>query len=174
MSGRTSERTVEERLQAIEDRFALVDLEADYVHGWDFGTPDQWAEVFTEDGHFEMLPAGSIPHTLVAGRAELEAFCSHIRKGTSGARWSGLHFMHPPRLKIDGDRAESLIFFEFRHLMQAADNSHSRQGVTAGYYRTRYVRTGQGWRIEHRIEQAVSEELSLFFGLEPPLPAAKD
>lgn len=48
----------ERRLRAIEDRFAILDLEAEYAHGWDLGTPRQWAEVFAEDGVFEMLAIG--------------------------------------------------------------------------------------------------------------------
>ena len=149
--------TLEARMQAIEDRFALLDLEADYAYGWDFGSPQEWAEVFAEDGSFEMLPAGNTPHARVLGRAGLEAFCSQIRQ-----TWSGLHYMHPPRLKIAGDRADSMIFFEFRHIMQTG-MALIRQGVTAGYYRTTYVRTAQGWRIQERIEQAIGEELSNFY-----------
>lgn len=141
------------RLRAIEDRFAILDLEAEYAYAWDLGTPWQWAEVFTADGVFEMLAAGSTSHTRIVGSAALEAFCEQIRKN-----WSGLHYMHPPRLKIDGDRADSVIFFEFRHVMQT--ETQVRQGVTAGYYRTRYVRTGSGWRIQERIEQAISDEIS--------------
>lgn len=143
----------ERRLRVIEDRFAILDLEAEYAYGWDMGTARQWAEVFTEDGVFEMLPSGQMPHTRIEGSAALEAFCTQIRQ-----HWSGLHYMHPPRLKIEGDRAESVIFFEFRHVMRT--DAHVRQGVTAGYYHTAYVRTDTGWRIRKRTEQAVDEAIS--------------
>lgn len=146
----------EQRLRAIEDRFAILDLEAEYAHAWDMGTPPQWAAVFTEDGVFEMLPSGYTPHTRIEGRAALEAFCDEIKK-----TWSGLHYMHPPRLEIAGDQAESVIFFEFRHVMRT--DTQVRQGVTAGHYRTRYVRTASGWCIRERIEQAIGEEIAHFF-----------
>ena len=68
----------ERRLGAIEDRFAILDLEAEYAHGWDLGTPRQWAEVFAEDGVFEMLAIGQTPHLRIEGRAALEAFCAQI------------------------------------------------------------------------------------------------
>jgi ketosteroid isomerase-like protein len=147
---------LESRLRAIEDRQAIIDLEADYAYAWDMGTPRQWADVFTADGVFEMLPAGNLPPTRIAGRAALEAFCQQIRQ-----QWTGLHYMHPPRLRIAGDTAESVIFFEFRHAMRT--DAHLRQGVTAGYYRTRYLRTDEGWRIGERLEQAIGEELSHFY-----------
>ncbi|MBK6400725.1 MAG: nuclear transport factor 2 family protein [Rhodocyclaceae bacterium] len=155
--------TLESRLRTIEDRLAILDIEADYAHAWDLGTARQWAEVFTEDGVFEMLSAGNLPATRIAGHAALEAFCDQIRE-----QWSGLHYMHPPRLRIAGDTAESVIFFEFRHVMRT--DAHLRQGVTAGYYRTAYVRTGAGWRIRERIEQAIGEALSHFYpgDLAPP------
>ena len=146
----------ERRLGAIEDRFAILDLEAEYAHGWDLGTPRQLAEVFAEDGVFEMLAIGQTPQLRIEGRAALEAFCAQIRQD-----WSGLHYMHPPRLRIDGDHAESVIFFEFRHVMRTP--THIRQGVTAGHYRTRYLRTSAGWRILERIEQAVGEETGHFY-----------
>lgn len=145
------------RLQAIEDRFAILDLEAEYAYAWDLGTPRQWAEVFTEDGIFEMLPTGHTPHTRIEDRTALENFCTHIRQ-----QWSGLHYMHPPHLKIEGDNAESVIFFEFRHVMQAG-TTQVRQGVTAGYYRTRYCRTQEGWRMKERVEQAIGEDLHLSY-----------
>ncbi|CAB1370479.1 nuclear transport factor 2 family protein [Denitratisoma oestradiolicum] len=146
----------ERRLRAIEDRFAILDLEAEYAYAWDLGTPRQWAEVFTGDGIFEMLPTGHTPHTRIEGRTALENFCTHIRQ-----QWSGLHYMHPPHLKIEGDSAESVIFFEFRHVMRS--DTQVRQGVTAGYYRTRYRRTREGWRMEERIEQAIGEDLQLSY-----------
>lgn len=155
----------EQRLRAIEDRFAILDLEAEYAHSWDLGTPCQWADVFTEEGVFEMLPTGPTPHTRIKGRTALEEFCTQIRQ-----HWSGLHYMHPPRLKINGDQADSVIFFEFRHVMRS--DTHVRQGVTAGYYRTTYVRTDAGWRIRERIEQAVGEETSHFYPTSLPSPQA--
>ncbi|WP_186453856.1 nuclear transport factor 2 family protein [Denitratisoma sp. DHT3] len=153
----------ERRLRTIEDRFAILDLEAEYAYAWDMGTPRQWADVFTEDGVFEMLPTGHTPHTRIEGQAALEAFCSQIRQ-----HWSGLHYMHPPRLKIEDDRAESVIFFEFRHAMRT--DTHVRQGVTAGHYRTHYVRTAAGWRIRERVEQAIGEETSHFYPASIPSP----
>lgn len=148
--------SIEQRIQAIEDRLAILDLEADYTHSWDLGEARDWAAVFSADGVFEMLPAGNLPATRIAGRAALEAFCHQIRQ-----QWAGLHYMHPPRLRIAGDTAESVIFFEFRHVMRT--DVHLRQGVTAGYYRTRYIRTGEGWRIGERLEQAIGEQLSHFY-----------
>lgn len=146
---------LEQRLRAVEDRLAILDLEAAYAVAWDFGHAQEWAEVFTTYGVFEMLPAGATPHVRVAGHAQLRGFCEQIN-----SEWSGLHYMHPPKLEIQGDAATSVVFFEFRHVMRKFDGSHVRQGNTGGHYHTRYVRTPAGWRIESRVEKAVFENVS--------------
>ena len=145
--------SIEDRLRAIEDRTAILDLEADYAASWDFGNAQAWAALFTADGVFEMEAAGAMPHTIFTGHEQLAAFCKTI-----SSKWTGLHYMHPPRLRITEDSATSLIFFEFRHHMR--DGNQSRHGMTGGYYETRYARTVEGWRILHRKERAVFEELS--------------
>ena len=145
------------RLQSIEDRFALLDLEADYAAHWDFGRAREWAALFASDGSFEMLPVGTSPGFVARGYEELQAFCENIHH-----HWMGIHFMHPPRLSIQGDTARALIFFEFRHVMRN-DQGHTRQGVTAGYYEVDYRRTAHGWRIARRREQAVFDNLETGF-----------
>ena len=152
---------IDERLRAIEDRFAILDLESRYAETWDFGQAEDWATLFTEDGEFQMLAVGNIPHARVNGHAQLREFCIQISQ-----HWRGLHFMHPPRLDLDGDVASSLIYFEFRHVMHGGD-AHVRQGMTAGHYRTRYRRTPHGWRIRSRMEQAVFEELGHAYKVTP-------
>lgn len=144
----------ERRLRAIEDRLAILDLEASYAVAWDFGRAQAWAEVFTGDGSFEMLATANTPHLRVCGHAELRGFCEQINR-----EWTGLHYMHPPKLEIEDDAATSVIFFEFRHVLRR-DDGHVRQGNTGGHYHTRYVRTPAGWRIESRVEKAVFENVS--------------
>ncbi|QNO27936.1 nuclear transport factor 2 family protein [Sphingopyxis sp. OPL5] len=141
----------EARLRRIEDRFAIADLEADYAALWDFGDAEGWSRLYVEDGRFEIVEAGAMPAVKLVGRSELQAFCADISK-----QWTGLHFMHPPRVDIGDGDATSLIFFEFRHLRTGGDG-HVRQGLVGGFYRTCYVRTMEGWRISSRVEHPVFE-----------------
>jgi len=152
---------MERRLRAVEDRLAILDLEAAYAVAWDFGRAQEWAELFTADGWFEMTAAGNMPYLRLTGHGELRGFCEQINK-----EWSGLHYMHPPQLEIHGNEASSVIFFEFRHLMRR-DDGHVRQGNTGGHYHTRYVRTPAGWRMQSRVEKAVFENLSNYFPIHP-------
>ena len=130
--------TLESRLRTIEDRLAQM-----WQHRRVVGEVDVHL-------HDEVVPrVERVGETVAVGGAE---------PFLAGA----------VRLRIAGDPAESVIFFEFRHVMRT--DAHLRQGVTAGYYRTAYVRTGAGWRIRERIEQAIGEALSHFYpgDLAPP------
>ena len=66
---------MERRLRAVEDRLEILDLEAAYAVAWDFGRAQEWAELFTADGWFEMIATGSMPYLRVTGHAELRGFC---------------------------------------------------------------------------------------------------
>lgn len=149
----------EQRLRALEDRTAILDLEAAYAITWDTNQPQRWAALFTEDGVFEMLAAGDLPHLSFAGHDALAGFCREIN-----TRWSGLHFMHPPQLEICGDRAQATVFFEYKYLNREAA-AHTRQGSASGYYRTTYRRTAAGWRISQRIEKPVMSQNTAFYDI---------
>ena len=147
----------EERISLIEDRNAILDLEADYAATWDFGDAAGWANLYTEDGIFEMVSNPATPAIKAQGHSALAEFCTNVHLS-----WKGLHFMHPPKITLEVDRATALIFFQFRHVMQTL-TGHGRQGSTAGYYRVDYVRTTDGWRIQKRVETGVFEDTQQSF-----------
>ena len=49
------------RLMDSEDRFAILDLIADYRYFWDAQDPEGWARLFTPDGVFELYVPGVRP-----------------------------------------------------------------------------------------------------------------
>lgn len=153
------DRDIGQRLRALEDRAAILDLEAAYAISWDTNQPQRWAELFTEDGVFEMVAAGEQPHMRFQGREALAGFCRDIN-----ARWSGLHYMHPPQLETGTDAARATLFFEFKYLNREGP-AHTRQGTAAGYYRVSYRRTASGWRISERIEKPVMSQTTAFYDI---------
>ncbi len=148
-----------QRLRVLEDRNAILDLEAAYAVSWDTNQPQRWAELFTEDGVFEMLAAGELPHMRFEGREALRGFCRDVN-----TRWSGLHYMHPPQLEIGAEAARATIFFEYRYLNRETP-AHTRQGTAAGYYQVSYRRTTTGWRISERIEKPVLSQTTAFYDI---------
>lgn len=159
MSGASGPQNLEQRLRALEDRNAILDLEAAYAVSWDTNQPQRWAELFTEDGVFEMAAAGDLPHMRFEGREALAGFCRTIN-----ATWSGLHYMHPPQLEIGADAAHATIFFEYKYLNRESP-AHTRQGTAAGYYRVSYRRTAVGWRISQRMEKPVMGQTATFYDI---------
>lgn len=131
--------------QDLGAHLAILNLEGEYARTWDTVDPEGWAGLFTDEGVFEMLPVGKLPGDFYQGHDALADFCRRIN-----ASYRGLHLMHVPSIRIEGDRARGWIHFEFRSM------HGSTLGSAAGIYQVDYRRTDAGWRIEHRIEQAVA------------------
>ena len=157
---------LETRLQALERQGAIVDimaLEGEYCRAWDFGTGEEWAAVFTPDGVFEMAktrnvpPVPSVDEFAVVGHEALAAYHTLLKKN-----WVVLHQMHLPAIKVDGDTAHAVVFFECPVL--AADGGLALMSREIGVYEVDYVRTPDGWKMARRIEHAVFRDGASHFG----------
>ena len=135
----------------IAAHLAILNLEGEYARTWDSVDPEGWAALFCPEGIFEMLPVGNTPGAFYQGREALAEFCRVINSS-----YRGLHLIHVPSIRVEGDSARGWIHFEFRSI------SGSTQGSVAGIYQVDYRRTDEGWRIEHRIEQAVARSSDSF------------
>ena len=164
--------TLEKRLLALQARADVVDiylLEAEYARAWDFGTGEEWANVFSEGGVFELTavpgvaPLPGQPGQRFAGHAALAEFCNAFR-----ADWTMQHQMHLPSVKIDGDRASSIVYFDCPIAAHSAGLQSMVQRET-GVYHVEYVRGSQGWRMSRRIEYPTFRFSSRFLGV-PGLP----
>jgi uncharacterized protein (TIGR02246 family) len=133
----------------VADRLEILQIEGEYARTWDTVDADGWAALFTPDGVFEMVAIGDRPASRFEGRAALAQFCRDIN-----ASYEGLHLIHNPSLRIEGDLAFGWIHFEFRYL-RTVDGT-TTHGDTMGVYEVEYVRTDDGWKIRERVETAVT------------------
>lgn len=145
---------IESRLAAVEARLEIMDLEAEYARSWDAADPEAWANVFTADGVFEASPVGGQPACLRRGTAQLAEFCREV-----SALYRGLHYMHLPRLTIDGDAACSRLHFEWIGLFNPQGNYRGRRDA-AGYYDVTYRKENDRWRIAHRLEKQITGQIA--------------
>lgn len=149
--------SLEARLADAEARLAIIDLEAEYARSWDAGDADGWAAVFTEDGVFDMAEVGSQARLVHTGTSELAAFCREV-----DAFYKGLHFMHLPRLKVAGDTAYGRLHFQWMGLFNPNSHFHGQRHA-AGYYDVTYRRINGQWRIQHRMEKAITGQTTESF-----------
>lgn len=152
-------RSIEQRLQSLEDQQSIAQLEAEYAVAWDLGTAEHWASLFTPDGVFVMPAAGAIAERRVQGREALERFCSEIKQ-----RWTGLHYLHLPHVALDGDSARGTVFFEYKYVIRGGE-AWTEQGTARGYYQVVYQRTEAGWRMRERIDRSVASGMLAFYRL---------
>lgn len=129
------------------DRLAILQLEARYARTWDTQDAHGWAACFTDDGAFEMGSAGAGPAFRAAGREALAEFC---RRGSG--RFEGIHLLSAPDLDF-GPPGTARGWVHFQYLDRDRKTGARRQ--VAGVYAVTYRRTGEGWRMAVRREQAV-------------------
>jgi ketosteroid isomerase-like protein len=135
------------RLAAVEDRLAIIELEASYARRFDARDGDAWAALFTEDGVYQARGAtleGGGLH--VRGRDALMAFCSN-------APFDGIHLLHLPQVTFDGDTARSRMHLEFVGRFHSSGSPTVR---VVGYYDVSYVRCADGWSIARRVTTTFS------------------
>ena len=148
-------RSLEERLAALEARSHIVDLlmlEAEYSRAWDFGDGEAWSKVFTVDGVFELVgaegaaPMPGDPGQRFVGRTALAAF-----RDAFDSSWTMQHQMHLPSIKVEGDRATAVVYFDCPVNARSTKFGSTLQRET-GVYRVEYVLGSEGWRITKRVE----------------------
>lgn len=140
--------TIEERLRAVEDRFAIINLKAEYWNccdgGWDRPSHngDKVATLFTEDGIWE-IGSGQVSGTgaRLVGQAA-------IREGFNGVYNAevpfAFHHGGTPLIRVDGDSA----YGEW-HLIGLLTHRDDGPLLAAIHYRDHFVRVGDEWRIRH-------------------------
>ncbi|GAA2558537.1 nuclear transport factor 2 family protein [Mycolicibacterium diernhoferi] len=131
--------SLEQRVQLIEDRQAITDLQYRYINcndgGWAGPThhdPQKVAEMFTENGVWEG-PLGSVR---VEGR---EAIVELFRQFQVIPFI--VHHVMNPLIEVTGDQARGQF-----HAIISTTTAEGQAFWTFGRYRTEYRRTPQGWR----------------------------
>lgn len=138
MTQTLGQETLEERIRAVEDRFALNDLVARYCQTLDDCDIDALRELFVEDASF-----GSVTGTPVTGREKLLGF---IRDRAASEDWS-FHYPHTIVIDLVGkDEARGVV------------TQHAEMGVDGGRciraamrYNDEYVRVDGAWKFKTRL-----------------------
>ena len=154
--------SLEERVAKLEAFVEIMSLEGDYARTWDGGDGEGWANLFTEDGVFELAASGDRPAQRYEGRAALRTFCEEI-----DAIWRGLHLLHIPSITLDGSTARGRVHGEWTAVGHGAANMNEQRRAVP-YYDVTYERTPEGWRMQHRLERSFGGSNSDLPRLERP------
>ena len=120
---------------AVDDHLAIVNHIARYNHAIDLGTPQEWADCFTDDAEFDAEP---VVHC--RGREELLAFATAtLTPDRLGRHWNS-------NVLVDGavTRATARVY-----LLMVRSGKFGETGAT-GIYSDRLVKVDGQWRFEYR------------------------
>jgi hypothetical protein len=149
----SSNRSLEDRIRAIEDRLEIYNMIASHPPSADTGGKDHIAACWVEDGVFDRGEALSSPR----GR---EALANQVMTPEHQAAIAGglAHFTGLPHVAIDGDTAVVTSYLQILVPQTQGDpvevpNHGKGRGfrihrMTAN--RWELVRTPQGWKFKHR------------------------
>lgn len=122
-------------MSATDDLVAIWNLDAAYCHRIDAGDGDGYADLFTDDGVFEIVGLNT-----ASGREELAANARMFPQFMPATR----HQIHDTHVELDGDRARQTAY-----LSVVATGAEPRI-VQTGRYVDELVRTADGWRYARR------------------------
>jgi hypothetical protein len=152
-AGSGANRTLEQRVSAIEDRLEIYNLIAGHPPSADTGA-DYYAEaVYTEDGIFDRganLP-GAVGNKAIAAILTSPAHQAAIAGGIA-------HFTGLPHITLDGDEAVVISYLQILTPNKSgAAIEVPNHGASRGYHIHRLVtsrwdlrRTESGWKIKRR------------------------
>jgi hypothetical protein len=128
-----------------EDRSAIEDLQARYLFAMDFGAPDLYVTLFTEDGVLD------IGNGEIRGRKAIRdviAKMPNSRASENGLRpASGRHNISNIVLKVNGNKATGRAYW-----FHYSNNNPERRGVFDGYghYEDEMVKVNGQWLFAKR------------------------
>jgi hypothetical protein len=130
-------------VQAVADKLEIQEQLARYARGVDTHDWELWKSVFTEDAVVDYSKSGVI----CGSRDEVAAFLEAVF-GT--IPWA-THHISNIEIDLDGDRADVRAMFFNPMQIPGMEEPSS----TGGYYRHEFVRTADGWRSKHLVEEPV-------------------
>src|SRR5688572_1338809 len=128
-----------------EDRAAIEDLQARYLFAMDFGHPDLYVKLFTEDG---VLDIGNGEIRVRKAIHEVIARMPNSRTSENGPRpASGRHNISNIVLKVNGNKATGRAYW-----FHYSNNNPERRGVFDGYghYEDELVKVNGQWLFTKR------------------------
>jgi hypothetical protein len=145
----------------VEDRFLIMELQDRYGVVHDFGTPEEYADLFTADGTIGTRTKG---REALIGQAKRDHEKYSAPPGPDGKVSSIMrHIISNRIVKLTGpDTAEGSCYV----ITVINDKADGPLVMSLSRYVDRYARTKDGWRIAHRdiVLESGNREIGKRFG----------
>lgn len=128
-------------VQAVHDKLEIKELLYRYARSVDTKDWEALASVFTDDAHLDYSSVGYPP----GSRDEVVAILSRAL----GTVPMTQHFISNIQIELDGDRADVTAMFYNPMQLPGMD----ALSFCGGNYHHRVVRTLDGWKSEHLVEE---------------------
>jgi hypothetical protein len=151
-------RTLEQRIRAIEDRLEIYNLIAGHPPSADTGADYYTKFIYTEDGVFDRGPnlSGGTGNAAIAANLKSPGHQAAIAGGLA-------HFTGLPHIALDGDAAVVTSYLQILSPHKSGEPIEvPNHGASRGYHihrvvtnRWELVRTAEGWKIKRRTIRLV-------------------
>ena len=132
------------QIQMLVDRLEIDDLLTRYTVALDTRSWDLLATVFTPDATIDYTSSQGIKGQFPEVAAWLEQALTPFA--------ATQHMLGNRQIDLDGDRGSGRTYF-FNPNLLVGDDGGTTLLYVGGFYLDRFVRTGDGWRIEDRYEE---------------------
>ena len=133
---------------SVEDKLAIQEIIARYSYTYDGKDADGFAELFVEDGLFEVFVPGQVTAAIrLRSRAEIHEWAAQRLRERDG-RFTSRHHQSGTlfdELTADSARTRTMVLVTHQGVAQAAPHP-----TVSGVYHDRWRKTREGWRLAHR------------------------
>lgn len=134
---------IERRLAILEEERAILNTMYRYAHTIDYGLEEEWVDLFTEDGIFDVHMIKGFESYRIEGKAALASFvASHTRAPYRYHK----HLLCEPIISLDGDSAKVVSY-----LVRLDTDSAGPYPIVFGRYHDHLVKQGDLWKFKQRL-----------------------
>jgi uncharacterized protein (TIGR02246 family) len=140
---------------SIEEKLAIHEMIAQYSYTYDASDPEGFAQVFAEDGVFEIfVPGKTTPSVRLQSRDEIREWAEQRLQARVG-RFTSRHYQSGTL--FDGLTSESALTRTMVLVTHQDVTGAAPRPTGSGVYHDQWRKTDQGWRLARRAAHADQE-----------------
>ena len=134
---------------SVEDKLAIYEAIAQYSYTYDGRDADAFAQVFLEDGVFEIVLAGATtPAVKLSSRAEIRAWAAKRLQARAG-RFTSRHYQSGT--VFDALTADSAVTRTMVLVTHQSAGEREPRPTLSGVYHDTWHKRADGWRLARRV-----------------------